>query len=61
MIIDVHYHLFPKVSEKIVRDLAKSAISLAREMGQNGVNRVTERFSFEDYLDKVETHLKGDG
>jgi glycosyltransferase involved in cell wall biosynthesis len=33
---------------------------LAREMGQNGVRRVTERFSFEDYLDKVEHHLLGD-
>jgi glycosyltransferase involved in cell wall biosynthesis len=38
-----------------------SDTTLAQEMGQNGVNRVTERFSFEDYLDKVEGHLKGDG
>lgn len=41
--------------EKLLTDTA-----LAQKMGQNGVDRVTERFSFEDYLDKVETHLKGD-
>ncbi len=34
---------------------------LAQKMGANGTARVTERFSFEKYLDKVEGHLKGDG
>jgi predicted TIM-barrel fold metal-dependent hydrolase len=33
MIIDVHYHLFPKLSERIVRNLAQSAIHQAKEMG----------------------------
>jgi len=35
MIIDVHYHLFPKIPERLVRNLAKSAIKLAREMGKD--------------------------
>jgi predicted TIM-barrel fold metal-dependent hydrolase len=34
MIIDVHYHLMPKLSEKMVRNLAKSAIRLAKDMGK---------------------------
>ena len=33
MIIDVHYHLFPKLSERMVRNLTQSAIRQAREMG----------------------------
>ena len=32
MIIDVHYHLFAKLSERIVRNLAQSAIHQAKEM-----------------------------
>lgn len=34
MIIDVHYHLFPKLSEKMVRNLAGWAIRLAKAMGK---------------------------
>ena len=34
MIIDVHYHLFPKLSEKMIRNLAGSAIRLAKAMGK---------------------------
>jgi predicted TIM-barrel fold metal-dependent hydrolase len=34
MIIDVHYHLFPRLSENMCRTLAQSAIHLARELGQ---------------------------
>lgn len=34
MIIDVHYHLFPKLSEKMVRNLAGWAIRLANAMGK---------------------------
>ncbi len=33
MIIDVHYHLFPKVSEVMARDLTRSAIRQAEAMG----------------------------
>jgi uncharacterized protein len=33
MIIDVHYHLFPKLSENMCRNLAQSAIRQAKEMG----------------------------
>jgi predicted TIM-barrel fold metal-dependent hydrolase len=33
MVIDVHYHLFPKLSEKLVRHLAQSVIRMARGMG----------------------------
>jgi predicted TIM-barrel fold metal-dependent hydrolase len=32
MIIDVHYHLFAKLSERMVRNLAQSAIHQAKEM-----------------------------
>jgi len=32
MIIDVHYHLFAKLSESMVRNLAKSAIHQAKEL-----------------------------
>lgn len=35
MIIDVHYHLFPRIPDRLVRSLAKSAIRLAREMGKD--------------------------
>ena len=34
MIIDVHYHLFPKLSEKMIRNLAGSVIHLAKAMGK---------------------------
>jgi hypothetical protein len=34
MIIDVHYHLFPKLSENIIRNLAGSVIRMAQAMGQ---------------------------
>lgn len=34
MIIDVHYHLFPKLSEKMVRNLTGWAIRLAKAMGK---------------------------
>lgn len=34
MIIDVHYHLFPKLSGKMVRNLAGWAIRLAKAMGK---------------------------
>jgi uncharacterized protein len=34
MIIDVHYHLFPKLSEKLVRHLAQTVLRTARGMGQ---------------------------
>ena len=34
MIIDVHYHYMPKLSETMVRNLAKSAIRLAQGMGK---------------------------
>jgi predicted TIM-barrel fold metal-dependent hydrolase len=34
MIIDVHYHLFGRLPEKMVRNLAHSPIRMAREMGQ---------------------------
>jgi len=33
MIIDVHYHLFPKLSEAMCRNLAQSAVRQAWEMG----------------------------
>lgn len=36
-----------------------SDTDLARQMGENGAERV-KRFVFEDYLDKVEAHLKGE-
>lgn len=32
MIIDVHYHLFPKLSENMCRNLARSAIHMAEEL-----------------------------
>jgi len=34
MIIDVHYHLMPKLSEKVVRNLAQTAIRMAEVMGK---------------------------
>jgi predicted TIM-barrel fold metal-dependent hydrolase len=34
MIIDVHYHFMPKLSEKMTRSLASTAIRLARDMGK---------------------------
>jgi predicted TIM-barrel fold metal-dependent hydrolase len=34
MIIDVHYHLFSRLSEKICRNLAQSAIHLAKALGK---------------------------
>jgi predicted TIM-barrel fold metal-dependent hydrolase len=34
MIIDVHYHLFPRLSENMCRNLAQSTIHLARELGK---------------------------
>jgi len=35
MIIDVHYHLFGRLPEGMIRNLAQSAVRMARVLGQN--------------------------
>ncbi|MBW2051879.1 MAG: amidohydrolase family protein, partial [Deltaproteobacteria bacterium] len=57
MIIDVHYHLMPKLSEKVVRNLAKSAVRMAQGMGKTVDPEDIFKQASEFYPDPAGEHL----
>jgi len=60
MIIDVHYHLMPKLSEKMVRNLAQTAIGAAKIMKKKIDPETIISKASETYPDPTGEHLIAD-